>query len=104
MHNRYSNIPDEWEEPTPAEYTDSGDLRSWLLNPFCNDEYAVVVGEGKETVTTVYSGATDFKIRESREVSRPTRTPQIYKSHLIIDYIFKLIINIILYKLINILQ
>lgn len=53
--DRYSNLPDEWEIPTPKEYVDRGNLKAWLLNPDAYDQYSVIHEGGQ--LTTVYANA-----------------------------------------------
>lgn len=43
---KYSNIPDEWEPPTPQAYEPQHDLYSFLTEPDAYDQYAVVVDSG----------------------------------------------------------
>lgn len=54
--DKYLNIPEEFEEPTKGEYVERGNLREWLLDPDCYDQYSVVY-EGGES-TAIYSNAT----------------------------------------------
>lgn len=54
--DKFLNIPDEFEEPTKGEYVDRGNLRDWLLDPDCYDQYSVVY-EGGES-TAIYMNAT----------------------------------------------
>lgn len=46
---KYENIPDEWEPPTPKPYKDMGNLRSWLLNNESYDQFSVIYEGGEKT-------------------------------------------------------
>ncbi|XP_067141561.1 eukaryotic translation initiation factor 3 subunit B [Centruroides vittatus] len=46
---KYENIPDEWEPPKPQPYVDHGNLRYWLMEPECYDQYSVMYDAGKKT-------------------------------------------------------
>ncbi|XP_023327407.1 eukaryotic translation initiation factor 3 subunit B [Eurytemora carolleeae] len=43
---KYDKITEEWEEPTPKEYVDQGNLRSWLLEPDAADQFSVIHNGG----------------------------------------------------------
>ncbi len=43
---KYSNIPDEWEPPTPQPYEPQHDLYNFMMEPDGYDQYAVVVDSG----------------------------------------------------------
>ena len=47
--DKYLSMPDEVEEPTPQPYIDRGNLRSWLLDPDCYDQYSVLHEAGEKT-------------------------------------------------------
>lgn len=53
---KYSNIEEDWEPPKPQPYKDRGNLRSWLLDPDCYDQYSVLHDEGK--IVTIFKNAT----------------------------------------------
>ncbi|XP_076459430.1 eukaryotic translation initiation factor 3 subunit B-like [Babylonia areolata] len=46
---RFRNIPDEWEEPEIKPYEDKGNLRYWLLNKDCYDQFSVIYDAGEKT-------------------------------------------------------
>lgn len=52
---KYENIPQEWEAPTPQDYVDQGNLRDWLLEPDAADQFSVIHDGGE--VVSVYSNA-----------------------------------------------
>jgi len=54
--DKYCNIPDQWEPPKPQPYADRGDLRYWLQDPDCYDQYSVLHDGGE--VTTVFLNST----------------------------------------------
>jgi len=47
--DKYSNIPEEWVPPDPKDYQDLGNLRSFLQNKDCFDQFSVIYGEGEKT-------------------------------------------------------
>jgi len=51
--DKYLNIADEWEVPSPQPYKDNGNLRSWLQESDGCDQYAMIHKGGEEV--TVYS-------------------------------------------------
>jgi len=52
---KFENISEEWEEPTPQEYVDQGNLRAWLLEPDAADQFSVIHNGGE--VVSVYSNS-----------------------------------------------
>ncbi|RUS90727.1 hypothetical protein EGW08_001531 [Elysia chlorotica] len=46
---KYVNIPEEWVPPEPKDYEDLGNLRNWLMNKECYDQFSVIYGEGEKT-------------------------------------------------------
>jgi len=46
---KYENIPQEWEEPEPQPYKDHGNLKSWMLNPDCLDQFSIIYEGGEKT-------------------------------------------------------
>jgi len=55
---KYEDISDDWEEPTPKPYQDQGNLREWLLEPDAADQYSVIY-EGGEVVSIFSNGIPD---------------------------------------------
>lgn len=53
---KYSNIEEDWEPPKPQPYKDRGNLRNWLLDPDCYDQYSALHDEGK--IVTIFKNAT----------------------------------------------
>lgn len=47
--DKYENIPDEWEAPTPQPYIDHGNLKYWLEDPDACDQYCVMYDSGAKT-------------------------------------------------------
>jgi translation initiation factor 3 subunit B len=47
--DKYRNLPEEWEPPTKEEYKEMGNLKSWLLDQDCNDQFAVIHAGGTKT-------------------------------------------------------
>ncbi|KAH7644441.1 translation initiation factor eIF-3b like protein [Dermatophagoides farinae] len=47
--DKYLEIPDEFEEPEKKPYEDRGNLREWLLDPDCCDQFSVVYDGGDTT-------------------------------------------------------
>jgi len=52
---KFENISEEWEEPTPQEYVDQGNLRAWLLEPDAADQFSVIHNGGE--FVSVYSNS-----------------------------------------------
>ncbi|GFR78417.1 eukaryotic translation initiation factor 3 subunit B, partial [Elysia marginata] len=46
---KYVNIPEDWTPPEPKDYEDMGNLRNWLMNKECYDQFSVIYGEGEKT-------------------------------------------------------
>ncbi|KAK7113407.1 eukaryotic translation initiation factor 3 subunit B-like [Littorina saxatilis] len=46
---RFKNIPETWEEPEIKPYEDKGNLRGWLLNKDCYDQFSVIYDAGEKT-------------------------------------------------------
>ncbi|CAN8003060.1 unnamed protein product [Ixodes hexagonus] len=44
---KYENIPEEWKEPQPQPYVDHGNLRQWLQDPDCFDQFCVMYCGGE---------------------------------------------------------
>ncbi|KAG9508902.1 Eukaryotic translation initiation factor 3 subunit B, partial [Fragariocoptes setiger] len=53
---KYSDLSGDWIPPKPQEYVDRGNLKYWLLEPNCYDQYGVVHEGGG--VTTIYLNST----------------------------------------------
>ncbi|XP_014680977.1 PREDICTED: eukaryotic translation initiation factor 3 subunit B-like [Priapulus caudatus] len=47
--DKYSNIPEDWEPPEPQLYKDPGNLRHWLMDNDCHDQYSVIHDGGDRT-------------------------------------------------------
>lgn len=47
--DRFKNIPELWEEPEIRPYEDRGNLRNWLLNKDCYDQFSVIYDAGEKT-------------------------------------------------------
>jgi len=43
------NIPDQWEEPKPEPYKPQQQLKSWLCDADCYDQFAIVHGKNRTT-------------------------------------------------------
>jgi len=54
--DKYTNIPEEWTPPDPKEYQDLGNLRSFLNNHNCYDQFSVIYGDGEKTAIFLNSG------------------------------------------------
>lgn len=44
---KYAELTDEWEPPQKSPFNEIGNLRSWLLDENCYDEYAVIYNSGR---------------------------------------------------------
>ncbi|KAJ8318881.1 hypothetical protein KUTeg_003972 [Tegillarca granosa] len=47
--DKFENIPDEWTAPAPKPFNDVGNLRYWLQEPDCSDQYSVIYDGGDRT-------------------------------------------------------
>jgi len=61
--DKFENIPEVWEAPTPQEYKDQGNLRSWLLEADAVDQYSVIHKEGNEVGIFANSVAEPLEIQ-----------------------------------------
>lgn len=52
---KYESIPEEWKPPQPQPYVDHGNLRQWLQNPDCYDEFSVMYCGGERAAIYVNS-------------------------------------------------
>nr|CAX74769.1 putative Eukaryotic translation initiation factor 3 subunit 9 [Schistosoma japonicum]CAX74770.1 putative Eukaryotic translation initiation factor 3 subunit 9 [Schistosoma japonicum] len=62
---RATDVPTEWIPPPKQEYKDLGNLKSWLLNEFCRDQFAVVYNDG-ETGSVYWHTPVEPVIAEER--------------------------------------
>ncbi|XP_041363161.1 eukaryotic translation initiation factor 3 subunit B-like [Gigantopelta aegis] len=46
---KYENIPAKWETPQPKPYVDPGNLRYFLLDKECRDQFSVIYDAGEKT-------------------------------------------------------
>ncbi len=68
LYFRYSSIPDEWEPPEPQPYKDLGNLRSWLLDTHCYDQYSLIY-EGGDRTAILKNTHNEPSLIEERAVS-----------------------------------
>ncbi|KAJ8351022.1 hypothetical protein AAFF_G00160930 [Aldrovandia affinis] len=47
--DKYMNISDEWETPEKQPFKDFGNLRHWMEDPDCRDQYSVIFESGERT-------------------------------------------------------
>ncbi|XP_028825038.1 eukaryotic translation initiation factor 3, subunit Ba [Denticeps clupeoides] len=47
--DKYMNISDEWEAPEKQPFKDFGNLRHWMEDPDCRDQYSVIYESGERT-------------------------------------------------------
>uniref|UniRef100_A0A131XUJ2 Eukaryotic translation initiation factor 3 subunit B n=1 Tax=Ixodes ricinus TaxID=34613 RepID=A0A131XUJ2_IXORI len=52
---KYENIPEEWKEPQPQPYVDHGNLRQWLQDPDCFDQFCVMYCGGEKVAVYLNS-------------------------------------------------
>ncbi|KAJ6219776.1 hypothetical protein RDWZM_005588 [Blomia tropicalis] len=62
--DKFLNIPDEFEEPTKGDYVDRGNLRDWLQDPDCFDQYSVVYEGGDKTAVYLNSSPEPTLVNE----------------------------------------
>ncbi|CAG0895495.1 unnamed protein product [Cyprideis torosa] len=51
-YEKFMSIPQDWTPPEPAPYKDVGNLKHWLLDPDCYDQYAVIAENFKTSIYT----------------------------------------------------
>ncbi|VDO99458.1 unnamed protein product [Soboliphyme baturini] len=51
----YRHVEEKWEVPKPRPYKDHGNLRSWLLNPDCFDQFVIQCGGGGDEWIAVHT-------------------------------------------------
>lgn len=51
--DKYMNISDQWETPEKQPFKDFGNMRHWLEDPDCRDQYSVIYESGERT--TIFS-------------------------------------------------
>jgi len=56
--DKYKNLDEKWEKAKPRPYKDHGNLRSWLLNPDCFDQF-VIQWEGGERIAVCLNTPTE---------------------------------------------
>ncbi|CAL8073302.1 unnamed protein product [Calicophoron daubneyi] len=64
-YERLINVPTEWKPPPKQEYKDLGNLKSWLLNDLCRDQFAVVYNDG-ELGAVYWHNAVEPAVAEER--------------------------------------
>jgi len=47
--DKYMNISDEWETPEKQPFKDFGNMRHWIEEPECRDQYSVIYESGERT-------------------------------------------------------
>uniref|UniRef100_A0AAY5K9R5 Eukaryotic translation initiation factor 3 subunit B n=1 Tax=Esox lucius TaxID=8010 RepID=A0AAY5K9R5_ESOLU len=47
--DKYMNICDEWETPEKQPFKDFGNMRHWMEDPDCRDQYSVIYESGERT-------------------------------------------------------
>lgn len=70
--DKYGSIPDEWEVPKPKPFKDVGNLRYFLQEPDCFDEFSVIYDGGERTAIHKNSP------RESTVLEERTRWTETY--------------------------
>ncbi|CAH8872057.1 unnamed protein product [Trichobilharzia szidati] len=62
---RAVNVSTEWVPPPKQEYKDLGNLKSWLLNELCRDQFSVVYNDG-DTGSVYWHTAAEPVVAEER--------------------------------------
>ncbi|KAI0236576.1 Eukaryotic translation initiation factor 3 subunit B [Lamellibrachia satsuma] len=62
--DKYKDVPDTWTEPEPAPYKDRGNLRQWLLDPHCYNQYSVIYEGGEKTA--IFLNTSEPSVLEER--------------------------------------
>ncbi|KAF7232196.1 hypothetical protein EG68_10574 [Paragonimus skrjabini miyazakii] len=65
-YERLINVSTEWKPPPSQPYVDFGNLKSWLLNEFCRDQFVVVHDNG-ELGAVYWHSAVEPSLVEERE-------------------------------------
>uniref|UniRef100_A0A4W5KPW8 Uncharacterized protein n=1 Tax=Hucho hucho TaxID=62062 RepID=A0A4W5KPW8_9TELE len=68
--SRYMSISDEWETPEKQPFKDFGNMRHWMEDPDCRDQYSVIYESGERTAI-FNNDAKDPIVSEERAVSQP---------------------------------
>ncbi|XP_033630442.1 eukaryotic translation initiation factor 3 subunit B-like [Asterias rubens] len=64
--DKYAQIEDKWEPPKPEPYKDFGNMRFWLQEQDCNDQYSVIFDGGEKT-SIFANSSTDATLVEERK-------------------------------------
>ncbi|XP_072044108.1 eukaryotic translation initiation factor 3 subunit B-like [Amphiura filiformis] len=64
--DKYSSIPDKWETPEIQPYKDHGNLKNWLQQADCQDQYCVIFNAG-ETTAIFSNTPTEALVVEERK-------------------------------------
>ncbi|WAQ97470.1 EIF3B-like protein [Mya arenaria] len=76
-YDKYENVSDEWEPPSPKPYKDLGNLRYWLQDPDCFDHYSVIYEGGEKTA--IYSNSVHLgAVRDPTVVEERARWTETY--------------------------
>ncbi|TRY54818.1 hypothetical protein DNTS_001785 [Danionella cerebrum] len=70
--DKYMSISDEWESPEKQPFKDFGNLRHWLEDPDCRDQYSVIYDSGERT------GIFANDVKEPIEVEERARWTETY--------------------------
>jgi len=64
---KFENISEEWEEPSPQEYVDQGNLRAWLMEPDAADQFSVIHNGGEivSVFSNTFPDATEVQTRKN---------------------------------------
>ncbi|XP_071493342.1 eukaryotic translation initiation factor 3 subunit B-like [Diadema antillarum] len=64
--DKYINMPEKWTPPEKQPYKDHGNMRNWLLDKDCNDQYSVISDAG-ETTAILLNSKTEAIVVEERK-------------------------------------
>uniref|UniRef100_A0A673NIX5 Eukaryotic translation initiation factor 3 subunit B n=1 Tax=Sinocyclocheilus rhinocerous TaxID=307959 RepID=A0A673NIX5_9TELE len=70
--DKYMSICDEWEAPEKQPFKDFGNLRHWLEDPDCRDQYSVIYDSGERT------GIFANDVKEPIEIEERARWTETY--------------------------
>ncbi|XP_060560213.1 eukaryotic translation initiation factor 3 subunit B-like [Ruditapes philippinarum] len=76
-YDKFEHVPDDWEPPQAKPYKDLGNLRYWLQDPDCFDNYSVIYEGGEKTAifqNTVHLSS----VREPTKVEERARWTETY--------------------------
>jgi translation initiation factor 3 subunit B len=69
---KYKEVSDTWEKPTPRPYKDHGDLTAWLQNSDCLDQFAVLYEDGEKAAVFLNTAGEPMVLQEKQRWTETT--------------------------------